>query len=41
MESSALNTLEQNGSTERSGGVIVLELNETLKDETRVDIGGS
>ena len=35
MESLALNTLQQNGSAERSRGVVILkeELNETSKEE--------
>ena len=37
VKSLALNTLEQNGSAERSGGVSMSE----DKDETQVDIGGS
>ena len=51
MESSALNTLQQNGSAECFRGVVILkeELNEMLKEEietldkdkTWVDIGGS
>src|SRR6266702_5470212 len=51
MESSALNTLQQNGPAKHSGGVVIPkeeldekpkeETDETSEDETQMDIGGS